>query len=69
MVRVLRADSWGGLVFGAVVESGGAALAEAAAVVGTAEVPDMAVDTRLSGPLSTRVTPYNLLLKLFIIDI
>ena len=54
MVRVLRADSWGGLVCGAVVESGGAALAEAAAAaaVGTAEVPDMAMesDTRLLDP-------------------
>jgi len=54
VVRVLRADSWGGLVFGAVVESGGAALAEAAAVaaVGTVEVPDMAMesDTRLLDP-------------------
>ena len=42
------------MVFGAVVESGGAALAEAAAVaaVGTADVPDMAMesDTRLLDP-------------------
>ena len=55
MVRVLRAlaESWcGGLGCGAVVEFGGVVLAEetaAAAVVeiGAAEVPDMAIDTRL----------------------